>query len=96
MAKMMAYVDCTYIMISNSDPNLCDCNRIVDTDAIPLAPDQPDKQKEISLKADWKYIGAIAYRFPATTVTPGKTQSINSFQYHPQEFLHAVFHPPRS
>lgn len=93
---MLAFVDCTYIMISNSDPNLCDCNRIVNTDAIPVGPDQPDKQKEISLKADWKYIAAIAYRFPSGIAAAEKMLAISPCQYHPQESLHAVFHPPRS
>jgi hypothetical protein len=96
MAKMLAYVDCTYVMISNSDPNLCDCNRIVDTEAIPLGPDQPDKQKELTLKADWKYVAAIAYRFQHSIPADKNTPAIGRFHYHPQQALDAVFHPPRS
>lgn len=96
MAKMMAYVDCSYIMLSNSDPNLCDCNRIVDNDAIPLGPDQPDKQKDISLKADWKYVVAAAYRFEGTIFTGKDILTTAYTAYHPQQSLQAVFHPPRS
>jgi hypothetical protein len=96
MAKMLAYVDCSYIMLSNSDPDFCDCSRIVDNDAIPMGPDQPDKQKEISLKADWKYVAANPYRFTATIPSVKKTAGIDHSHHLPQQSLIAVFRPPRS
>jgi hypothetical protein len=96
MAKMLAYVDCSYIMLSNSDPNLCECNSIVDIEAIPLGPDQPDKQKELSLKADWKYISSTPYRFQSAIQVEKNIPSLIPIHYHPQQALHAVFHPPRS
>lgn len=65
IAKMMAYVDCTFVAITYSNPSLCDCNRIIDNDLLPSSPDMPDKQKQLSLKADWKYTVLSPFRLPA-------------------------------
>jgi hypothetical protein len=96
MAKLLAYADCSIIQLTNADPHFCDCNRIVDTDAIPVAPDQPDKQKELSLKADWKYVGVSLFRFANSFILIDKAKRGESFLYIPQQSLQAVFHPPKS
>jgi hypothetical protein len=96
VAKLLAYADCSILVLTNGDPRLCDCNRIIDNDAIPVAADQPDKQKEISLKADWKYIGVVSYQFSHTIAVVGKTFSTNRFLAVPEKFPRAIFHPPQS
>lgn len=95
MAKLLAYADCSIIQLTNTDPHFCDCNRIIDTDAIPVAPDQPDKQKELSLKADWKYVGVNSFRFANSFIVADKTNAGESFLYIPQQSLQSVFHPPK-
>jgi len=97
VAKLLAYADCTIrVAITNSDPRLCDCNRIVATEAVPIAgEDQPDKQKEITLKADWKYIGVAAYQF-SNTLTPVEKNNFNKpVSFVPEQILHSIFHPPQ-
>jgi hypothetical protein len=54
------------VALANDDPRLCDCNQIIATDAIPLDTDHPDKQKELSLKGDWKYVAVVSYQFTNT------------------------------
>jgi hypothetical protein len=94
-AKMMAYVDCSFVMLSNSDPNFCDCNLVVASDMIPLTPDMPDKQKELSLKADWKFVVADTFTFSDQTTIAGKPVAGTTSSYIPQQSLQSVFHPPR-
>jgi hypothetical protein len=94
-AKMMAYVDCSFVMLSNSDPDFCDCNLIVAADMIPLTPDMPDKQKELSLKADWKYVATDAFTFTGKLIAAGKPVAGIISSYIPQQSLQSVFHPPR-
>lgn len=95
VAKLLAYADCSIQMLANSDPRLCDCNKIIDTDAIPVGSDQPDKQKDISIKADWKYVGVVSYHFSHTIIPAGKTFSANRFLLVPEKFPRAIFHPPQ-
>jgi len=80
----------------NGDPRLCDCNRIVDAEAVPVAPDQPNKEKDISLKADWKYIGVVSYRFSNNTSAVQKTITATDLSFVSQQFLRSVFHPPQA
>jgi hypothetical protein len=96
MAKLLAYVDCSYIVLSRQDPLLCDCNKIVDANMIPFAPDNPDRQKDISLKADWKYVAVTEFSLgiaPAATATPNAIYTPGAI---PLQSLQAVFHPPRA
>ena len=95
MAKLLAYADCSIQVLTNGDPRLCDCNRIVDTDAIPVAPDQPNKEKEIMLKADWKYVGEAAYKFSNASTLVQKPITPNRFLFVPEQSPQAVFHPPQ-
>jgi hypothetical protein len=96
MAKILAYVDCSYIVLSSQDPLLCDCNKIIDANMIPFAPDNPDRQKDISLKADWKYVAVTEFRLgitPAATAAPNAIYTPGAI---PLQSLRAVFHPPRA
>ena len=95
IAKLLAYADCSIILLSNPDPHFCDCNRIIDTDAIPVAADQPDKQKELSVKADWKYVGVGSFRFANPFTLIDKAKANESFVYMPLQSPQAVFHPPK-
>ena len=97
VAKLLAYADCYVITeMSNSDPRLCDCNRIIDSDTIPLGADQPDKQKDISLKADWKYIATEDFRPHTAVAGTNKIQFANTDAFVTQQSLRSVFHPPRN
>ncbi len=95
IAKLLAYADCSVMQVlSNKDPRLCDCNRIIDADAIPF-PDQPDKQKELSLKADWKYIAQTAYNLGNLPVVNTKSAFSFPSYYIPGKYLDDIFRPPR-
>jgi hypothetical protein len=95
MAKLLAYADCTYQRMSNEDPRLCDCNKIVDLDALPIVPDQPDKQKEISIKADWKYTVFGYCRENALLPQLVKSRQASPFIYMPLVLGVDIFHPPQ-
>ncbi|MES2003903.1 MAG: hypothetical protein V4450_05235 [Bacteroidota bacterium] len=82
-------------MLSNSDPRLCDCNRIIDNDAIPVNADQPDKQRDISIKADWKYIGVVSYKLSVGSATLVNIKPTQFISYLPDNFSKRIFHPPR-
>jgi hypothetical protein len=96
VAKLLAYADCTIQVLAHDDPRLCDCNQIVTADSGPLLPDQPDKQKEISIKADWKYIAGVSYKISEDIVSVKQLFSINRASCQPEQFPSAIFHPPRS
>ncbi len=96
IAKLLAYADCSIIQLTNADPRFCDCNRIIDSDAIPVAPDQPNKQKEISLKADWKYVSVTAFHYTNPYSLIDKAKTITPFVYIPLQNLKSVFRPPKS
>ncbi|MES2328020.1 MAG: hypothetical protein V4539_00365 [Bacteroidota bacterium] len=95
-AKLLAYVDCSVQVLTNGDPRLCDCNRIIASEAIPVGADHPDKQKELSLKADWKYVGVVSYRFSNTVTSVIKDSFNNLIAFIPEQFPQSVFHPPQS
>jgi len=96
VAKILAYADCSIKALSNTDPSLCDCNRIVDVESTPIAPDRPDKEKELSIKTDWKYVGESSYKFVNPSVAIEKPLATESYLFIPQQYLQAVFHPPQS
>ncbi|MDB5210905.1 MAG: hypothetical protein JWQ30_1732, partial [Sediminibacterium sp.] len=81
---------------TNGDPRLCDCNRIIASEAIPVGPELPDKQKELSLKADWKYVGVVSYQF-SNTATPVIMNTFSrTVAFIPEQFPQSIFHPPQS
>jgi hypothetical protein len=96
VAKLLAYADCSIQVLANGDPRLCDCNRIIAADAIPLAADQPDKQKDILLKADWKYVGVVSYQFSNTVMLIEETHTGKFVSYIPKPTSQSIFHPPQS
>jgi len=92
MANMLAYADCSIQVLTNGDPRLCDCTRIVD---IPIAPDRPDKQKNLALKTDWKYIGTCFCEF-SCRFTAAPTPMIFVYQLAGlSSFSKTIFHPPQ-
>ena len=98
MAKLLAYADCTIrVAITNSDPRLCDCNRIIAAESTPIAgDDQPDKQKELTLKADWKYVGVVSFQFPHTLLLVEKNNFDKFVSFVPEQIPQSIFHPPQS
>ncbi|NCI51909.1 hypothetical protein GWC95_18440 [Sediminibacterium roseum] len=92
---MLAYADCSVIAIANGDPLLCDCNKIVETAAIPDFPAQQDKQKDISLKTDWKYFGETAYHFYSPVQAEKDKKLPSSTDLVQDQFPRSVFHPPQ-
>jgi hypothetical protein len=95
VAKLLAYADCSIQQLAHDDPRLCDCNQIVTADAVPLFPDQPDKQKEISIKADWKYETVVSYRFSDSDISIKQIFSSIRPSFIPEQFSRSVFHPPQ-
>jgi len=96
VAKILAYADCSIKVLSNGDPFLCDCNWIVDVEATPVAPDRPDKEKELSIKTDWKYVGESSYKFVNPSVVIEKPLTTESHLFILQQYLQSVFHPPQN
>lgn len=93
---MLAYADCSIIVLSNGDPRLCDCSKIIDAEMIPVTQDRPDKQKELSLKTDWKYLGILAFRFsPAVSSTQKPVLGYTPL-FVPQQVKLEIFRPPQS
>jgi len=96
VAKLLAYTECSVqVMLAHADPRFCDCNKIIATADIPMG-QQPDKQKELSLKADWKYTAAEYFTTPGM-ITGGLQKR---YPDHPSSFLSentgSVFQPPRA
>jgi hypothetical protein len=84
------------VALTNSDPRLCDCNKIITADAMPpIGGNQPDKQKDISIKADWKYVGVVSYQFSYTLLTVAGDKTSNHTSFIPQSSPGSVFHPPK-
>lgn len=96
VAKILAYTDCSIQVLANGDPLFCDCNRIIDIDAIPIAPDREDKQKEISLKADWKYIGESTFKPCNPSEMIAKPTRFFQSPFVSQLYLQSIFHPPQA
>lgn len=90
----MAYTDCTWQLLTNGDPRLCDCNRIIGFEVTPFANNSPDKQKELALKTDWKYIVAPATSFYFQETLQEKGNPVYRQPYIPLADLSNVFHPP--
>lgn len=95
MAKILAYADCSIILLTNNDPRLCDCNRIISADLLPIRSDMPDKQKELSLTTDWKYTTLNVFRLQSNAAPAKEIFSGTKPLYIPQQSLQSVFHPPR-
>ncbi len=95
IAKILAYADCTIILLTNTDPRFCDCNRIIDVEAIPVGEDRPNKQKELSLKADWKYLGETVYNFSESLSMINHPKNGKYFSWNPLAYAGAIFHPPQ-
>jgi len=96
VAKLLAYADCSLQPMANADPRLCDCNRIINADTIPPGNDQPNKQKEISLKADWKYIGVGSFKM-SSLFAANQSPAIGSLSvFLSSQYPEDVFHPPRA
>jgi hypothetical protein len=96
MAKILSYADCTLVAITNDDPRLCDCNKIVDTEDIPFPINQPDKQKDLSIKTDWKYLGETVYLFSRPLQLAGQKKLSPEDHFIAEKFPRAVFHPPQA
>jgi hypothetical protein len=63
---------------------------------IPVSPGQPDKQKELSLKADWKYICLSSYKFKAAFGAVAKPARKRMDVSIPIKYLPSIFQPPRA
>lgn len=67
----------------------------MDTDSIPVGQDKPDKQKEISSKADWKYLGVTNCTLVNPSIflhTPTVSREI---VFIPTQYGAEVFRPPQ-
>jgi hypothetical protein len=95
LAKLLAYADCSIVALTNDDPRLCDCNKIIDTEDIPLSTNGPDKQKDISIKSDWKYLGETAYHFSEPIALKEGKKFSSSRRFTAERFPRSVFHPPQ-
>lgn len=90
----MAYTDCTWQLLTNGDPHLCDCNKLIGVEVMPAANNAPDKQKELALKTDWKYLVESTTRYCCQEVLSGNDGPGYRQPYIPVADLSKVFHPP--
>ena len=96
VAKLLAYADCSVqVMLTNKDPRLCACNRIIDDADIPMG-DLPDKQKELSLKADWKYTSTDYYTMDVLFTAERSTMHPHYLSSFPSRDPGDIFQPPRA
>ena len=96
MAKLLAYAECSVqVVLANTDPRFCDCTRIIDTADLPVG-NQPDKQRELSLKADWKYTAAeyFAVNCLSASILPKKYPV--HLAYEATQYAAGIFQPPRA
>ena len=92
----MAYADCSVqVMLTNRDPRLCACNRIIDDADIPMG-DLPDKQKELSLKADWKYTSTAYFKMDDLFVAAPAPMYAHFLSLIPSQNPGDIFQPPRA
>lgn len=61
----------------------------------PVVPDQPNKEKEICLKTDWKYMSVKVYTF--SNPVPEISKPIASYKNfsNPKQNPADIFHPPQ-
>lgn len=93
---MLAYANCSIAAITASDPSFCECMKLADAQAMPAAPAQHDKQKELSLKTDWKYIGETAFRCATPVRAVASSLSSADESWRSDLLAHSIFHPPRA
>jgi hypothetical protein len=94
VAKILAYADCTIVVLSNNESELCDCTKFIDAASIPLSNEESHQQKQLAFKTDWKYILSNNPLF-CTGFTPISPKiSKLSFLRFPSPFLKSIFRPP--
>ena len=94
IAKMMAYADCSIQVLSNKEPLLCDCIKIIGLDQVPLSADETNQQQKLSQQTDWKFTITNAFMLP--NLVEGMTNQFNPFYLSkiPSKRAYAIFHPP--
>ncbi len=94
VAKMMAYADCSIQVLSNSEPLLCDCIKIIGLDQVPISADETNQQQKIAQHTDWKYTVSSAFNIPKHAVE--YTIQYNEFYLGkmPTDRVTTIFHPP--
>ncbi len=90
----MAYADCSIQVLSNSEPLLCDCIKIIALDQVPMSADESNQQQKIALQTDWKFTVVSPYNLPQKVVF--NTIHISQFCLAkvPAKRAESIFHPP--
>jgi hypothetical protein len=94
IAKMMAYADCSIQVLSNKEPLLCDCIKIIGLDKIPMSADETNQQQKLSQQTDWKFTVTNQFILQKD-ITLIKLQ-FNQFYSSrlPDQRVYSFFHPP--
>lgn len=90
----MAFADCSIQVLSNREPLLCDCVKIIEQDQVPMSADETNQQQKIAQHTDWKYTVLSAFNLSQPIVE-------NTIQYNgfylakmPLDRATTIFHPP--
>jgi hypothetical protein len=94
VAKMMAYADCSIQVLSNSEPLLCDCIKIIGLDQVPMSADETNQQQKIAQHTDWKYTVSSAFNL-AQKIVEYKIEHTGFYLTKlPSDRVKTIFHPP--
>ncbi|WP_153801046.1 hypothetical protein [Foetidibacter luteolus] len=95
VARILAFAECL-AAASPGTEEFCDCIGASNSHHTPSSHSLPDKQKEITLKTDWKYTGTAALESIACPVVALCCNHIKpACDKLPHSFLYGIFHPPR-
>jgi len=89
----MAYAECSVKVVTGKSTEDCGCS-LTDSKPAPHDHSLPDKQKDITLKTDWKYITNKPLHTDFQLFSLAKVVAQYQQAYHKEVTLPGVFHPP--
>ncbi len=90
----MAYADCSIQVLSNSEPLLCDCIKIIGLDQVPMSADETNQQQKIAQHTDWKYTVSSVVNLPKHAVDYAVQYNGFYLAKMPSDRVTTIFHPP--
>lgn len=94
IAKMMAYADCSIQVLSNKEPLLCDCIKIIGLDQVPMSADETNQQQKLAQQTDWKFTVNHPFYLPNWKVAINNEFNEFYLAKIPAQRAFSIFHPP--
>ena len=91
---MMAYADCSIKILSNKEPLLCDCIKIIGLDKVPMSADETNQQQKLSQQTDWKFTVTKPFILPNDAIAINYLFNQFCSSSLPAKRAHSFFHPP--